>query len=225
MPLHSSKYTVPPLNLLLVGRVARRFISLSVFALLLSACQSVSQRQTEELSDKTLINQDLHFESLKAIESWKIAGKLGVITPEKRTSVYINWAQNKDESDIKMTNILGVQLARVRDNKNGAELESDGKVISDSSAEGLIYQITGWFLPVSQLKYWIKALPTQNDQFDSFESGLVSSINADCINCDVWEISYDNYKQINGQWLPHKVRLSNDTLETRLNFTISKWMF
>ncbi len=194
-----------------------------IFAL--SGCQTVNQHQIKNEASVNTVDQTEHFEALSLLNTWKIAGKLGVITPDKRNSVYINWQQKDLETDIKMTNILGVQLARVIDDENGATLESDDNVLTDASPEGLIYQITGWYLPVSQLKVWIKGLPNKNDSFETNETGLVNIINASCANCNAWKISYDNYKLVNGINLPHKIRLSNDEQQTRLNLTISRWIF
>lgn len=191
--------------------------------LTISACSSSNREHLDNISNNNVIVTSEHFQRLKTLTSWNIAGKLGVISPEQRNSVYINWQQTGRDTDIRMTNILGVQLARVTDNKTGATLESDGKLVSDDTAEGLIFRATSWYLPVSQLKSWIKGLPSDLDNVEIYDSGLIKTIQANCNTCDEWVISYDNYKKVRDIWLPHKIRLSNDTQNTRLIFTISKW--
>jgi outer membrane lipoprotein LolB len=201
----------------------KKSFTVSILIFVLSGCQTVNQNKIKNEANANIVDQTQHFEALSSLNTWKIAGKLGVITPDKRNSVYINWQQNDLETDIKMTNILGVQLARVLDNKNGATLESEDQVLTDASPEGLIYQLTGWYLPVSQLNVWIKGLPNKNDNFETNQTGLVKSIDASCVGCGAWRISYSNYKLVDGISLPHKVRLSNDEQQTRLNLTISRW--
>ena len=109
----------------------RQYLLFFSFLLMLSACQSIDKNQT--IKGQRSFDSAAHQDKLAALTTWRIAGKLGVITPEERTSVYINWEQKQQVSDIKMTNILGVQLARIVDNLEGARLESDGEVFKDKS--------------------------------------------------------------------------------------------
>lgn len=199
-----------------------KYICLILVISTLAACQSVRDSQIKLAQNDKPISTQQHLSQLDKLQTWSLAGKLAVITPDQRASVYINWKQSH-VSDIRMTNILGVSLAKLLDDGHIARLESDGKTYQDTSADALIYSVTGWDLPVSNLKTWIKGSVKTSDQFTLNESELIASLSPRCDNCEQWEINYSNYQKVSNIWLPHKINLSNAQRQTRLKITISEW--
>ena len=201
------------------------------FTLSLTACKSVSQTQIDPLTENTLVSKVAQRYAVEKMKTWEISGKLSVISPQDRSSVFINWQQSRtrsgnrfaDSSQIKMTNLLGISLANLHYDGTIATMQTDGQRYIDRTPEGLIKQLTGWELPVSDLRYWIKALATTKDQATYDQHNLVSRIEPTCKRCEAWQITFAKYKRVNGIWLPHYVRLNNPSKETRITFNISQW--
>lgn len=164
-----------------------------------------------------------HKAQLVALENWSLAGKLAVISPEKRASVYINWHQTNRNTQINLTNLLGVSLAKIDDNGLRSVMESDGNTYIESSPDALIYQVTGWQLPVSQLKTWIKGLPFDKDDIVIDANKVVEQILPACTNCDSWSINYEKYRLVSNIQLPHRIKMIHSDTKTRLTFSISQW--
>ena len=47
----------------------------------------------------------------------------------------------------------------------GARLEADDQVYTDPSATALLYQTTGWDIPLDQLLSWVKGVPRAGDDY------------------------------------------------------------
>ena len=87
----------------------------------------------------------------------------------------------------------------------------------------LIWRVTGWQIPVEKLRFWIKGQHQQSDQVITSEQGWVSQLQPICNNCENWLISYDNYKLVDGIWMPHKVVLYNSINKSQLLIRVNAW--
>jgi len=195
-----------------------------LFLLLLSGCQTthhIDNRQEIDMSAGYL--QLPNQEKLRLMSHWELTGKIAVITPEERTSAYLNWQQASQSIDFKLSNFIGVSLLNLSYDGSVARLEADGEKYEDESTETLIYRTTGWTLPLDNLPQWIKALANEEDQIVLNESGLPERIQPTCATCFGWEITYSQYKQVQGVWLPFSVEVNNPIKQTRIKFKVNQW--
>lgn len=201
-----------------------KIFGVCLLLLLLSGCTNTRNADKRAEIDMSagylqLPNQ----EKLKLMSHWELSGKIAVITPDERKSAYLNWQQANQSIDFRLTNLIGVSLLNLSYDGKTARLDADGENYEDKSTEALIYRTTGWILPLDNLPQWIKGSTNEQDTILLNESGLPERIEPVCATCFGWEITYSQYKQIQGVWLPFSVEVNNPIKQTRLKFKVNQW--
>ena len=158
---------------------------------------------------------------LNAIDQWQLQGKLGVRLPDHSGSVYVNWRQQQGDYAIHLSGPLGQGTTWIRGNDSSVELEnSDGKIRA-ATPEQLMLDSLGWWLPVSDLHYWIRALPAPS------ASAATLQRNADGTLAQLqqagWTLLYSGYQAVEGWPLPGRVVARRDDIS--LTFIIKSWDF
>ncbi len=157
--------------------------------LLLSACSG---------SRHTIPQPLLPLAANSALQNWKISGKIGLRTNSDAHSAYINWHQCGDSFDIRLSGPLGQGSARLLGNRIGVRLQTQGEeAIYAASAEQLMEQYLGWSLPVSQLAYWMRGIPSPHFTFEASDTGQHFSQQG-------WQLDFPKLTQIDGYQLPSK---------------------
>ncbi len=171
------------------------------------------------------------------LKAWSISGRIAWITPDERKSAYLNWSHKRDNEEINSTfilsSVLGIQLATLTQNQDGASLLADDETFYGRSARELIYRITGWDVPIESLSRWIKGNGFKNntaiEEFDIYRypNGLISMSKPKCNNCDAWEISYTEYavyKVYDKDFtLPKAITLKHTQNQSIIKLKISDW--
>lgn len=181
---------------------------------------------------------------IAALEQWRIKGKIAWITPQERTSAYINWEKNQASLSFVLTNVLGITLANMKYDGKVATLNADDKTYTDLSASRLIARTTGWQIPIANLQYWIKGITAPESEkvggeesSDSSENliqdisfnedGTLKQFTHSCRACDTWQVTYVQYKS----WplyeqsfrLPTSITLVNVYTQAQIKLRISQW--
>ena len=165
---------------------------------------------------------DQREQQLMALNNWQFSGKLGVKAPADSASLYINWQQQQQKFSIDLQGPLGQGSAKMAGDKRRATLEHDGQSYSASNAEALVLERFGWQLPVEQLRYWVRALPTPEAigerEINRDAQGLLLSQSQ-----QGWQMHYSQYQWVGEQALPGKIRAESEALGVRLILVINKW--
>lgn len=169
------------------------------------------------------LNSAAHQLSLQQQDHWLIKGKLGYKSPEKKQSANFRWQQTQDQYQLNMTSIIGTSLLNMQGDNDGVTLTTDDVTYQDPDPSHLIWRVTGWQIPVEQLRFWIKGQHNTNDHVMTSEQGWVSQLQPSCHHCENWIINYDNYKLVDKIWLPHKVILNNSLNNSQLLIRVNTW--
>jgi outer membrane lipoprotein LolB len=201
-----------------------KLFGLFLFIVLLNGCKNVPDLENRKAIDMSAEYLQLpNQEKVGLLTHWELSGKIAVITADERKSAYLNWQQADDKIDFRLSNLLGVSLLKLSYNGNIARLEVDGDIYEDMSTEALIYRTTGWILPLDNLPQWIKGAANEQDIVTLNAQGLPQHIKAICQSCAGWEISYSQYKEVQGVLLPFSIVVNNPSKQTRLKFKVSQW--
>ncbi|MFT5082210.1 MAG: outer membrane lipoprotein LolB [Lentisphaeria bacterium] len=163
--------------------------------------------------------RQLDAQTLMAVTIWNASGKLGIKIDGQSKSVNFDWANNADTYAIHLNGPLGVGAATLQKQGANVTLATKNAITSAHSAEDLLQQNLGWSLPVSELVYWIKGLPSPVSAIDTqskFKSGELSALKQ-----QGWQLVYSRYETHHGFRLPGKIVATHDRL--KLTLVIKNW--
>lgn len=159
---------------------------------------------------------------LAAERTFSVNGKIVFISTEKRQSASLNWRSSETETKLNLSSFIGTNILSMAQTEAGVSIEIDGETYQGDNAQQLIYRLTGFNLPFVNGDEWLKGLSkSENAQFDD-NARLLTTTLYDSYQSP-WQLSYDNYQQQDGYWLPHSIRLSNDELTIKLR--VNAWQF
>lgn len=148
-----------------------------------------------------------HKTNLSLTPDWILQGRIALTTPSERTQGHLYWQQHNEDYVIRLSGPIG-QGQFILSQTGSKALLRDVKhnVYEGRKGEQLLYEQTGWYIPLSGLRYWLKGqfsphLPRQT-QYDQY--GRLSSLTQ-----SDWEINYLRYKTFAGNALPTELLIKN----------------
>ena len=137
--------------------------------------------------------------------------------PPQSASGRLSWQHRRDADHILVSNPLGQGVAEIEQNAASARLRtSDGKVHQAPDAAALLFETTGYALPLGELPAWLLGRPTAAGRLQTDDWGRPRQL-ADA----GWQIDYD-YDSEAADALPSRLILKrNGDLEVRLR--IEEW--
>jgi len=170
-----------------------------------------------------------HQAQLTALQNWQIKGRLGFKSPDETFSASLNWRQERENYQLKLSSVLGTSLLDMRGKPGNVELEVDDQHYQDSDPARLIWRITGWHIPVAYFPRWIKGQIVSSDTVLTSAQGWAQQIEPQCLACSAWLITYDNYQLLDTNagdelWLPHKIVLKNSASQSSIIIRVNTWL-
>jgi outer membrane lipoprotein LolB len=228
----------------LLAKFQIKILTIIFMIVWLMAC--VNKPPLEDRAVVTLNN------NLAQLTQWKLKGRIAWITAIERKSAYMNWQQNNANMQFNLSNVLGINVASISFDGQLATLRTDGKKYQGPSPSMLIYQTTGWQVPLELLSNWVKGAASVNgrmhidtrqgpnneapseQQITRYENGLIKQIKPICaanvdanVSCDEWTIDYTSYKNVtidNIQYqLPEQISMFNPVKQATIKMRISEW--
>lgn len=195
-----------------------RILFTGLFIALLSACTTLPD------GPETAVNLPSQLEKLKSVTRWQMKGKMAIRNEKEAVSAHVNWKTDEPDFNFRLTNMLGITLANIDFSDGMATLEADDKRWQDTSPARLIYQTTGWDIPAGKLLNWVKGLPLRGDDYKLNNKQLLASLSPGCEACGNWQVSYSNYGEEAGLWLPHQLMLTRtDNTKIWIKIRIDEW--
>ena len=186
--------------------------------LFLNACATMPKPAVTQSPSSQAINQQ-HLAKLAQIKSYALKGRLGVVTQKQGFSGGIDWQHASDSDNIEIYSPVGGKVANISKSPTGVILtKQDGQKVHAQDAESLTETTLGFRLPLSGLSDWAVGKPTAsrivNSSWD--DNGRLLTLNQ-----DGWDISYENYANVNDVSLPGKVVLKSEKVNLKL--LIENW--
>lgn len=170
---------------------------------------------------KPIDSWEAHQKRIVAVENWRISGKLGARFPENSGSARLRWLQQGQHYRIDLSGPFGQGQTRITGTPNSASLRQSGEApIEADSAQELLWQTTGWLIPVEQLLYWVRGIPDPHSQpthWQKTSAGLLAELTQ-----KGWHLKYEDYTLVNETWhLPTRIVATRDDI--RLTLVIYDW--
>ncbi|EKE00678.1 MAG: hypothetical protein ACD_21C00293G0007 [uncultured bacterium] len=151
---------------------------------------------------------------LQQNKNWVARGVLSVTYNKKRDIAHFEWQQNQDDYVINISGPMNLNKVKIVGAANKAEFcQSNGKCVQAKSSEQLFFKQFGWRLPVSNIRYWVLALPApgkaENFGFDQY-GHLVS------FEQQGWRVKYSEFQSVKNIDLPNIIELKDKNFLIKL---------
>lgn len=156
--------------------------------------------------------------SLEALETWKLAGKAGLRSPEENTSANLDWNQYPHYFRLLVSGPFGGGRTVLEGREGRFSLTNSEGRFEAESPEALMEEQLGWSLPVSAMPFWVRGLPDEERsyQLETDELGFPSHLTQ-----DGWTIDYRDWERVDDLWLPRRLVMEYD--EVRITLVINQW--
>lgn len=190
-----------------------RFLLIPGLALLLVACNS-----TEPLQESTA--WQVRQQELNGLESWQLQGRVNARYQDESHTPRIRWRQDKDQYSIRLWGTLNAGATLIEGRPGFVTFEQGNETRTAASPEALILEHLGYELPVSELNFWIKGLPTPGEehrlQLGEFNQ-VLSLVQSG------WTIEYNDYRVYGDYSLPRRIEMSRPENNISLVFIGLNW--
>jgi outer membrane lipoprotein LolB len=194
---------------------AQLFCLLSV-SLLLSGCSTLHPVTYQDASWKTREAQ------LSQLKNFTAQGVISIHQGKQAEKASFYLEQKGQAYQLSLYGPLGMGRHTIKGDPKGVTLRNaSGKVFTATSPEILLKKQTGWNLPLSNLQYWIRGLPSSHKHlrreaiFDRYH-------HLEQLKQQGWKISYERYIPVMGYELPSKIRFEQQDLQVVI--VIKEWV-
>jgi outer membrane lipoprotein LolB len=159
-------------------------------------------------------------QSAAAISAWQFNGRVSLTRGEEGWHAGLHWQEQAGSYYLRVSGPLGQGGFQLNGDARGVVLvDADGQTFAARDADALLVQVTGWQLPVTGLRYWIRGLPEPaagKARTTLDEAGRLSRLEQ-----SGWTINYQRYQLVDGFSLPGKLQLSHQDIAVRI--IIDQW--
>ena len=196
-----------------------RHLIVAAGLLLLNACATINPPPISQ-SKTSIVNHQQHLAKLAEIKGFELKGRLGVVTQKQGFSGGIDWQHAANTDNVDVYSPVGGKVANINKDATGVTLtKQDGQKMHAQDAESLTETVLGFKLPLSGLSDWALGKPTASNIVNSTwdENGRLLTLKQ-----EGWDISYENYAENNGVFLPNKIVLKSEKVNLKL--IVEKWI-
>lgn len=186
---------------------------LAATSLLLASCQTAPR-----LEESTA--WQAREQQLLALDQWRLQGRVNARYENESHTPRIRWEQTGERYTIRLWGTLNAGATRIEGQPGFVTFEQGGESRTASSPEALILEHLGYELPVSQLEYWIKGLPTPGERHQ-LELGEFNQVLT--MQQSGWTMIYQDYRLFGPYSLPRRIEMSRAENDIRLTFVGLNW--
>jgi outer membrane lipoprotein LolB len=139
-------------------------------------------------------------------------GRVALLTDDGRGGqASMLWQHEADRHTLLLRGPFGGSLLRIQQDRNGAELQdAKNNRRRAASSEELLFDATGWRMPLSGLEYWVLGIPVPDQVARQAwdESGRLKSLRQ-----LGWEVYYIEYSSSGAYDLPSRIDLISPATE------------
>lgn len=189
------------------------FTCLLSASLLVTSCADISRQPSKAPNWNQRVKQ------LSALTRWSASGKLAIRTEAQSETASLDWQQTGDNTYILLTGPLGLGATSIDSDRNTLQVSRGGDTrIFDISSAAASEATIGWDLPLQELPFWIRGLPSPRTPIEGqvFEQNLLQQLQQ-----QGWTITYENYALFDHFTLPTRVTIERN--DTRARLIIRNW--
>lgn len=156
---------------------------------------------------------------LTATTQWQFTGKLAVRTPTQSESARVQWQQDGEYFDIRLSGPAGLKATRIYGSPGDVNFDQGERHFNAESVEALSEQLVGWPLPAAELGWWLRGLPAPGSRIEAagytVEGWLSSLVQND------WALQLSDQRVSGRLVLPGRIEANQG--DTRVILIIKDW--
>lgn len=158
------------------------------------------------------------------MQQWQLKGRVGLQLREQNWSFGLDWAQRgNSQYEMQIKNPLtGGLMATVMETGSQVTLKAaDGKTYQDTDAERLLAKQLKMNLPLKNLQYWARGIPSPMAAVDDVK--LDAAGRPTRLQQAGWVIDYPSYEGNDGGALPSKIQLEKASERIKAKVVAKEW--
>lgn len=165
------------------------------------------------------IDWSQHQAQLAALDQWQLRGKLGFKSPQRGGSANLQWSQNQQQYQLRLSGPMGTGNILIQGDQTRAQMQQGDQSYVDRP-ELLAARFTGLPIPVDALSWWVRGLPSPSK---SAAMDLIISPDgtASSFVQEGWQLSFSGYRMTKDGHLPRKI--SGQLGAQSFKLVISNW--
>ena len=157
--------------------------------------------------------------ALQQITTWHLDSSMSIQHDQKIDLASLIWDQQPHQYQFRLLGPLGFGKISITGSPSIVTLTQSGKLpISARTAETLMQNQLGWYVPISHLYDWARGLPAPNTT-----ATMTTDANHRLIYLkqNGWEIHYLDYKSVGALDLPSKMTFTNSWVN--IKWVVKNW--
>lgn len=167
------------------------------------------------------VNATANDQKLIELVKWELRGRMAFKSADESFSANMRWQQNGEDLSFKLTNVVGVTLLDMQVVDGRTVMTIDGEKYTGDEPEALIYQFSGWQIPIRAMQRWVKGLALDNEFSTRDDKGLLEQIEV-LGQRGTWLVDYQQFTQSNSIVLPRQL-LITQTPSIEIKLKINRW--
>ncbi len=192
------------------------YLAATILTALLAGCASIEP----PLDYPNYLKKPWKIRKVKLAEEvcWNISGAVSVTSNGKTQMGSFSWKQRQNVYAINFYGPLNLGAFGLKGTPEGVILYKPNGAFSAPNAETIMQQQMGWYLPVSNMFYWVRGLPAPGskgaESYDDFGHLVL-------LQQEGWTIQYQAFQNQGEADLPRKIIMDNGALHVKL--VIKNW--
>lgn len=193
-----------------------RLLVVAVLALTLAACAPAPLRRAPDAA--LLAAQSAREAALAEAPVWSLSGRIAVSDGRDGGSGRIEWSQAGDDLDIRLSAPVSRQSWRLVRQGGRVRLEGlDGGPREGDDPQRLLWEATGWLIPVDALAAWVRGARAPGAATLAFGAEGLPAL----LEQRDWRVEYRAWDQAAAP--PRPLRVFASRGEARVRLQIDRW--
>jgi outer membrane lipoprotein LolB len=157
---------------------------------------------------------DVRRPQLQGREHFDLKGRVAVAAGNEGFNARLLWRQTGTRSNVALDGPLcagGVQITA--DGPALSVVTSKGEHLDNEAARSQLAARLGFDPPITSLRFWVLGVP---DPATPAKETLDNQQRLASLQQDGWQVVYDGYLSVSGEWLPSRVTLQRAGVRVRL---------
>lgn len=147
-------------------------------------------------------------------DEFALRGRIAVAAAQEGFNAKLHWTQQGTHANVALDGPLGVGGVRISTDGTALNvIDSHGERLDSEAAREAIASRLGFEPPLTSLRFWVLGVP---DPAQPADEVLDSEQRLARLRQNGWEIEYNGYAAVDGQWLPSRMTLTRDDVRVRL---------